>query len=195
MAALVFVPASQADDADIPVAKYQLDHWDGADGFPEESIFALTQTGDGYLWVATPAGIVRYNGIEFTLIERSLLPGKAPWRDLRLTASPDGTLWLWNAYGQVWRMVKGRFDPIAGGEGDALGAVTWMGSGADGAMMLVSGGRLYMWKGGVIAPTVVSFAAWGDRLSGLYWSERSRKLWGRLTDGGLFRMTLEGKLE
>ncbi|MBK7929657.1 MAG: response regulator [Bryobacterales bacterium] len=79
--------------------------------------------------------------------------------------------------------------------GDALGAVTWMGSGPDGAMMLVSGGRLHTWKGGVIRPTEVTFAAWGERLRGLYWSETSRKLWGRLADGGLFRMTMEGKLE
>ena len=191
---LVWAHLCRGAGAGMPASRFQLDHWDGRNGFPEESIFAVTQTGDGHLWVATPAGIVRYNGIEFQLFDRSLLTNDLPLRDLRLSTAGDGTLWVWNGAGRAWRYVEGRFVPMAGGKGDAWGAVTWLGTGPDRTIHLVIGQRLYLWKDGAVEKTKVSLAAWDGRLAGLY-VDRSRKIWGRLSDGGLFRMTMDGRLE
>jgi len=170
LGALVCAPICRAVDVDLSVARYQLDHWHGRNGFPEESIFAITQSADGYLWVATPAGLVRYNGIEFTLLDRSMLTTDLPLRDLRLTTAADGALWVWNFHGQVWRQEGGRFVSVAGNKGDALGPVTWMGQGPERSVMLVSGERLYLWRDGSVVPTKVSFAAWGGGWWGCIWT-------------------------
>ncbi|MEZ8193987.1 ligand-binding sensor domain-containing protein [Vibrio cortegadensis] len=45
--------------------EYQYENWTSRDGLPHNSINAITQTDDGYLWFATWEGIARFNGQEF----------------------------------------------------------------------------------------------------------------------------------
>ena len=49
-----------------PVGPYSVRSWQKDDGLPNSSVFALTQTQDGYLWVGTPEGLVRFDGVRFT---------------------------------------------------------------------------------------------------------------------------------
>ena len=41
--------------------------WQTADGLPEDFAQALAQTPDGYLWIGTSGGLVRFDGIRFTI--------------------------------------------------------------------------------------------------------------------------------
>ena len=43
-----------------------VDVWGTADGLPQSSVIALTQTRDGYLWLGTLNGLVRFDGKSFT---------------------------------------------------------------------------------------------------------------------------------
>jgi len=54
-----------------PVASYVHDAWDMDNGLPQNSVMALLQTRDGYLWVATQEGLVRFNGKTFTPVHLS----------------------------------------------------------------------------------------------------------------------------
>lgn len=189
----LLVSPSWAIDPSSPAINYQLDHWGAREGFPEESISAVTQTRDGFLWIATPAGLVRYNGLEFSTYERSRLPGARYLRDLRLYAHEDGSLWLWNLYGQVWRMRDGKFVRIAGEANDEAGPVSWMGGGVGGAMLMVSGGRLYEWREGVFRLTRISIEPWKDRFTSCF-VDRDGDYWIRLSDGGLIRMSFTGEI-
>jgi signal transduction histidine kinase/ligand-binding sensor domain-containing protein len=45
------------------------DIWDTAAGFPGGYVYAITQTGDGYLWIGTSKGLLRYDGLRFANIE------------------------------------------------------------------------------------------------------------------------------
>jgi diguanylate cyclase (GGDEF)-like protein len=49
---------------------YIYDVWTSKDGLPHNSINAITQTEDGYLWFATWEGIARFNGKEFKIFIR-----------------------------------------------------------------------------------------------------------------------------
>jgi len=56
--------------------------WQAEDGLPDITITGLAQTSDGYLWVATKAGLVSFNGQEFSLVPQANLVG-APTRPVR----------------------------------------------------------------------------------------------------------------
>ena len=40
--------------------------WQASDGLPEQTVQAFAQTHDGYLWIGTTGGLVRFDGAHFT---------------------------------------------------------------------------------------------------------------------------------
>ncbi len=58
--------------------------WQVPQGLPQPAVYALLQTEDGYLWLGTPAGLVRFDGIRFTTTANcaGLSPEKLHIRDL-----------------------------------------------------------------------------------------------------------------
>ncbi len=48
--------------------EYLIDNWQASEGIPEHSAFCIAQTPDGYLWVGSYGGMLRYNGNDFTPI-------------------------------------------------------------------------------------------------------------------------------
>ncbi|MBV9252542.1 MAG: hypothetical protein JO227_25285, partial [Acetobacteraceae bacterium] len=68
--------------------------WRVQDGFFNTGPFAIAQTNDGYIWIGTKSGILRFDGVRF-------LPWSAehgeqlPSTDVyRLLAATDGSLWI-----------------------------------------------------------------------------------------------------
>lgn len=53
---------------------YQVDRWETEDGLPENSATAMVQTRDGYLWFGTFNGLVRFDGVRFTVFNQGNLP-------------------------------------------------------------------------------------------------------------------------
>ena len=46
-------------------AQYRFDNWTTDNGLPQNSIHSIIQTRDGYLWMTTFDGLVRFNGVQF----------------------------------------------------------------------------------------------------------------------------------
>src|ERR1700722_14772182 len=46
------------------------DIWNMAAGFPGGYVYSIAQTGDGYIWIGTSKGLVRYDGLDFVPIHR-----------------------------------------------------------------------------------------------------------------------------
>ncbi len=85
------LPAATPGSAAIP---YNVRLWQTDDGLPQNPVFALAQTPDGYLWVGTRGGLARFNGIQFVSAE---LPGAPELKDGWITAlcvTRDGALWI-----------------------------------------------------------------------------------------------------
>ncbi len=49
------------------VHSYLLSKWDVSDGLPNNSVKSIIQTKDHYLWLGTERGLVRFDGIKFTI--------------------------------------------------------------------------------------------------------------------------------
>ena len=63
------------------------------DGLPQSSAEALVQTQDGYVWIGTQEGLVRFDGARFTTYDRRNTPELRHNSILSLAEAPDGTLW------------------------------------------------------------------------------------------------------
>ncbi len=73
-------------------------------GLPQNTVQALAQTQDGFVWLGTEAGLVRFDGVEFQTYDRNSNPA-LPGNDIRaLLATKDGTLWIGTNAGLArWR--------------------------------------------------------------------------------------------
>jgi ligand-binding sensor domain-containing protein/signal transduction histidine kinase len=70
-----------------------LRNWDLDDGLPSARINAIARTSDGYLWLATQKGLVRFDGIRFITFDTSNTPGMADDRASCLLLDRRGDLW------------------------------------------------------------------------------------------------------
>lgn len=69
------LPSAQTPTAAPPSTDFLLKVWDTDDGLPHNSINALLQRRDGFLWVATQGGLLRFDGLRFTPVHSPLLDG------------------------------------------------------------------------------------------------------------------------
>ncbi|HSU66345.1 MAG TPA: two-component regulator propeller domain-containing protein, partial [Tepidisphaeraceae bacterium] len=62
---LLFCPAASGLDKDRALTQYVHRIWQAQQGLPQATIYAIAQTSDGYLWLGTQTGLVRFDGIRF----------------------------------------------------------------------------------------------------------------------------------
>lgn len=113
--ALVLAPGFAAAQR-APARGYVLDQWTAETGLPQNSVNAITQTPDGYLWLATFGGVVRFDGVTFTTYSAAHHPGIHSDRALALCVAPDSALWIGTEDG-VGRYAHGRFSSITTRDG------------------------------------------------------------------------------
>ena len=68
--------------------------WQSDDGLPDNSVAGVVQTSDGYLWVATQSGLVRFDGIGFKRVLLPIISGM-PMEMIRAMMVGEGDcLWM-----------------------------------------------------------------------------------------------------
>lgn len=81
-------------DPTLPIVRHVHDQWGTEDGLPQEMVLSLAQTPDGYLWIGTEEGVVRFDGLEFDLYDRETSPAIIHNHVSSLLAARDGALWI-----------------------------------------------------------------------------------------------------
>jgi signal transduction histidine kinase/ligand-binding sensor domain-containing protein/DNA-binding NarL/FixJ family response regulator len=87
---------------------YQHQAWTVDDGLPVNAVNALLQGRSGYLWLATNDGLVRFDGIRFTVFNTVSHPEMQSNRILGLVEGPDGALWWWTEQMHLVSMFEDR---------------------------------------------------------------------------------------
>jgi ligand-binding sensor domain-containing protein/signal transduction histidine kinase len=76
------------------VQHYNCQTWNRQTGLPANGINAIAQTKDGYLWLGTAAGLVRFDGLEFKLLDLARVPQVRNSIVTSLASARDGGLWV-----------------------------------------------------------------------------------------------------
>jgi len=97
-------------DATEALRVYAHDVWQVENGLPQDAVQAITQTKDGYLWLGTEQGVVRFDGVRFTVFNRKNTPALKNSYTRTLYADSDGALWIGMASGasSAFEMVPSR---------------------------------------------------------------------------------------
>jgi ligand-binding sensor domain-containing protein/signal transduction histidine kinase len=91
LAVVALSPVVYAVDPARAMSQYVRDRWGPEQGFPSGAVYAITQTPDGYLWIGSEAGLIRFDGIAFRLITNDSIPISSV---LGLIADDENNLWV-----------------------------------------------------------------------------------------------------
>jgi len=99
------------------ITQYIHDTWQTRDGLPQNTITAIAQTADGYLWMGTREGLIRFDGVRFKVFDSTTTPEIAQDQVLSLLADRRGRLWIGTWGGGLIRMEGGRFTRFSTADG------------------------------------------------------------------------------
>ena len=103
--------------------EYHLKTWTVENGLPQNVIRGIGQTPDGYLWIATLDGVARFDGVRFTVFNKSNTPGIASNRFSSMVQDGDGDLWLSTEGGGLTRYHGGSFRSYRPADGIPAGTI------------------------------------------------------------------------
>ncbi|MFZ2236042.1 MAG: two-component regulator propeller domain-containing protein, partial [Dokdonella sp.] len=89
-------------------------NYDVDDGLPQNTVHAIAQTRDDYLWAATWDGVARFNGRTFKVFDPSSVPQLSAGGVRSLLAARDGGLWLGQSTDGVVRERDGQWTSLLG---------------------------------------------------------------------------------
>jgi signal transduction histidine kinase/ligand-binding sensor domain-containing protein/CheY-like chemotaxis protein len=184
--------AAQAVSATPPTTKADAqswvhESWTVKDGLPVNSINRLLQDRTGYIWAATFDGLVRFDGLRFTVFNSANFEELPSNRILQMSEGPDGSLWLGTEQSHIVRFRDGRFTNIAFETAkqqrypilvvDSAGTV-WVGT--NGGLWTVRGDRLIrVGQGTLDAPATAMLR------------RRDGSLWVGTGGAGIFRLSAD----
>ena len=103
---------AQTGDPSALASGWVRESWSIADGLPVNSINGLIQSRTGYVWLATFDGLVRFDGVRFTVYNSANSPGLPSDRIMSVMETRDSALWLLTEQRYLVRFARGRFTPI-----------------------------------------------------------------------------------
>jgi signal transduction histidine kinase/ligand-binding sensor domain-containing protein len=94
LAGICFVNAAYALDPARAMSQYIHDKWGVERGFLGGTVYAISQSADGYLWIGTERGLVRFDGFSFILIQRPIPDSRSIGPVRELVSDAEGNLWI-----------------------------------------------------------------------------------------------------
>lgn len=130
-----FTAQIHALDPHRTIAQYSRQYWGIDKGFPGGSVTSFAQTSDGYLWIGTDKGLVRFDGLNFRVFDRAI-PSLSPIGPIRaLETDAEGNMWVLQQSTYILRYHQGKFEP---GHDQSGFGITAIGEQRDGAALLSS---------------------------------------------------------
>lgn len=151
----------------ITLAQYRFDSWTTDNGLPQNSVLAITQTHDGYLWLATLDGLVRFDGVRFTVFNKSNTPQLLSNRVRTLYCASDGALWIGTDQ-SLLRLQDGKFTTFSTRDGLLGNQIEELRDDGQGGLLVRALWGYAHWKNGHFVADDVAIG-----------EDRARLLWAR----------------
>jgi len=128
--------------------------WLTENGLPQNTVQAIVQTRDGYLWFGTQEGLAKFNGTNFVIFDRENTP-QLKSNDIRsLLEDRNGSLWIGTSYGLV-RMQGTNFTAFTTAEGLPNNTIGPLLENSDGTIWVGTGSGLVRFENNSF--TAISF--------------------------------------
>jgi len=134
-ALVYFAAAAYAVDPHRMISQYSRDRWGDRSGFPGGSVSAIAQTADGYLWIGTEKGLIRFDGLNFRTFPQAT-PESFPIGPVQgLVADAASNLWILLQSTKILRFHDGKFEL---GRDEAEFGITAIGRRSNGSVLFSS---------------------------------------------------------
>lgn len=181
--ALALAPVITPVQAQTNSRQFSMRVWQVRDGLPQNQIRAITQTRDGYLWLATFDGLARFDGIRFVVFNRANTPALRSNIFTALYEDRSGALWIGSDGGLV-RYRDHQFTAFTTAQGLVAEMVNSVTETPDGGLLVATRNNVQVLRNGVIqtAPILTLPAKRGIRQ--LY-TTQSGDVWVLTNDGAV----------
>ncbi len=125
-------------------AQYGFEVWTVDNGMPESEVRGITQTPDGYLWIATFNGLARFDGVHLTVFNKET-PGLFSSQFGTILQGRGGDLWLDSVDRGVVRYHDGVFRRYGRQYGVPADIVNGITGDDNGDLWVLAGGRIIRW--------------------------------------------------
>ena len=129
------------------LTQYSLDVWQSDRGLPQNSVNAIVQTRDGYLWFGTQEGLVKFDGVRFTVFDKRTTPEMKSNYIWTLCEDNRNGLWVGTNGGGVLRYADGRWSSFTTASGLASNFVQAIIQDREGTMWFGTAGGLCQLSG------------------------------------------------
>jgi hypothetical protein len=151
--------------------------WQPDEGLPDNTVTGISQTTDGFLWVATPGGLTHFDGVRFQDFAPANTAGTPSSVMQALMLDHLGRLWIAKELGTLLCLDNGHLSTLSAAQGlpksrvtvlveDGGGAV-WVAH-ADGQLARIQQGRVH---------TFTAADGWGDNLHSWLACDMRGRLW------------------
>jgi ligand-binding sensor domain-containing protein len=106
--------------------QFRFDSWTTDSGLPQVSVNSILQTRDGFLWLTTYGGLVRYDGLRFQVFNTGNTKGLRTSRLIGLFEDREGNLWITTEGQGLTRYKDGDFTSSTTADGLARGDVSYI---------------------------------------------------------------------
>jgi len=121
--------------------------WHRANGLPSDSVTAIIQTRDGFLWAGTSGGLVRFDGVKFTEVQLPVTSSNNPVYVTALCEDSDGCLWVGTQQDGLFRLVHGQTRQFTTGKGLLDNSVTCLAADKQDVVWIGTKSGLNQWTG------------------------------------------------
>jgi ligand-binding sensor domain-containing protein len=117
---------------------FLIDSWQTEEGLPQNSVTSILQSQQGYLWMGTYNGLVRFDGVRFTVFDTANTPELPTSRVTSLREDHRGNLWIGQETGDLAVELRGRFERASAGPHWPGGSIVAMEEDARGHLWLLN---------------------------------------------------------
>ena len=163
---------------------FSFQSWQKEQGLPQNPVRALAQTRDGYLWIGSDDGLVRFDGLRFVAfgIQEGIKCGPVS----TLFEDHRGALWIGSTDSGLSCWQNNQLTTFTTRDGLPANSITALSEDAAGRLWVGTDAGLILWQNGKALPLSAAETFKNRRITALF-EDRQRQTWVGVNGMGVFQ--------